>query len=37
MLFLVLGKYKGVPEMPTVKPILTITPRPETGKETLRQ
>ena len=23
MLFLVLGKHKGVPEMPTVKPILT--------------
>ena len=29
MLFLALGKAKGVPEIQTVKPILTITPPPE--------
>ena len=36
MLFLVLGKHKGAPKIQTPKPILTITPPPETGIETLR-
>jgi hypothetical protein len=37
MFFLVGAFFKGAVESPTAKPILPVTPPPQTGEETLRQ